>query len=275
MELTAESMHKKHFACIYKAPTGSFVEMTPNAYMTNKVWMKVTPYLCDGIRATEGIKHHPDWWIVLSLDGFGSHLVGKSLKEFTKHKIIVIKEEGNTSQVSQAYSQLVAKSDKKFTQALLDVYQFHAKRVINQFLLILIISLGLNGTDTMSWLKSFVQVNMCPLKHFTFTTWRKNNKATVLAADRFFTHQSNLFDAMPALWQKMSENDQCNFCNPFKRFIGDNRKLLTDFVALGCGSVDKIDKQKGCYLVMKEDPSVIFDPIDRNCDVLPIDLLLS
>ena len=92
VELTAESLLKKNFARIHKAPIGSFVEMTPNAYMTNEVWIKITPHLCDGIRAMEGITNHPDWWIVLSLDGFGSHLVGKSLKEFYKCKILVIKE---------------------------------------------------------------------------------------------------------------------------------------------------------------------------------------
>jgi hypothetical protein len=37
VELTAESMHKKYFARIHKAPIGSFVEMTPNAYTTNEV----------------------------------------------------------------------------------------------------------------------------------------------------------------------------------------------------------------------------------------------
>ena len=109
-------MLKKNFARIHKAPIGSFVEMTPNAYMTNEVWMKIVPHLCDGIRAMEGITNHPDWWIVLSLDGFGSHLVGKSLEEFSKCKILVIKEEGDTSQVSQSYDQLVAKSDKKFLE---------------------------------------------------------------------------------------------------------------------------------------------------------------
>jgi hypothetical protein len=81
VELTPESMLKKNFARIHKAPIGSFVEMTPNAYMMNGVWMKIVLHLCDGIRAMEGITSHPDWWIVLSLDGFGSHLVGKSLEE--------------------------------------------------------------------------------------------------------------------------------------------------------------------------------------------------
>jgi hypothetical protein len=90
--------------------------------MPNKAWEAIVPLLCDGIRAMEGINNHLDWWIVLSLDRFRSHLVGKLLKEFAKHKILVIKEEGDTSHVSQAYNQLVAKSDKKFTRALLDGY---------------------------------------------------------------------------------------------------------------------------------------------------------
>jgi hypothetical protein len=47
VELTAESMLKKHFARIQKAPIGSYVEMTPNVYMTNNItnphmeWIKL------------------------------------------------------------------------------------------------------------------------------------------------------------------------------------------------------------------------------------------
>jgi hypothetical protein len=56
--------------------------MTPNAYMPNKAWEAIVPLLCDGNRVMEGINNHLDWWIVLSLDRFGSYLVGKLLKEF-------------------------------------------------------------------------------------------------------------------------------------------------------------------------------------------------
>jgi hypothetical protein len=54
-ELTTELMHKNNFACVHKAPIGSYVMMTPNAYMTNEAWMEITPSLCNGIRAMEGI----------------------------------------------------------------------------------------------------------------------------------------------------------------------------------------------------------------------------
>ncbi len=69
------------FSRVHKAPIGSYVKMTPNACsMTYRAWEAIVPLLCDGIHAMlERINNHPDWWIVLSLDGFGSHLVGKLL----------------------------------------------------------------------------------------------------------------------------------------------------------------------------------------------------
>jgi hypothetical protein len=36
---------------------------------------------------------------------------------------------------------------------------------------------------------------------------------------------------------------------------------LIEFVALGVGAVDEIDKLRGCYFVTKEDPSVFVNPV--------------
>ena len=81
------------------------------AYMTDAAWRKICPWMCKGIRAMECIREHPELWVVLSLDGYGSHLDAESLLVFHAHKILVLKEEGDTSQVSQAYDQDVAKHD--------------------------------------------------------------------------------------------------------------------------------------------------------------------
>jgi hypothetical protein len=51
------------------------------------------------------IKDHPDWQVCLTLDGFSSHLVPAGLAPFTAANITVIKEEGDTLQVNQAYNQ--------------------------------------------------------------------------------------------------------------------------------------------------------------------------
>jgi hypothetical protein len=98
-------------------------------------------------------------------------LQGDALEVFHAAKILVIKEEGDTSQVSQAYDQIVAKSDKQITRAILDNYRHHICKVINQFELIVLINTALNSADPLSWLHSFIRVNMCPSKHEPFVVW--------------------------------------------------------------------------------------------------------
>ena len=59
------------------------------------------------------IRDHPDWWVFLSLDGFGYHVsVDAANGNFTKLKIWIAKEETDTSQTCQAYDQLQAKKEK-------------------------------------------------------------------------------------------------------------------------------------------------------------------
>ena len=70
------------------------------------------------------------WWgvtstaktatMAITLDGFGSHLEGRALQVFADHKILIIKEEGDTSQVCQAYDKDVAKADKRHHRNLLN-----------------------------------------------------------------------------------------------------------------------------------------------------------
>ncbi len=187
-ELTVESINMDYFAGVHKGTIGCYVTMTPNAFMRNEVWLAIIPSLCNDIRAIKGMKNYPNLWVVLSLDGFGSHMVGQLFEIFTKCKILVIKEEGDISQVLQAYDQFMANSDKNFTRGLLDEYRYHTKGVINQFQLILTINAALNSLDCHSWVKSFICVNRCLLQHVSFTTWIKNHKASVSAADRFFTN---------------------------------------------------------------------------------------
>jgi hypothetical protein len=52
----------------------------------------------------------------------------------------------------------------------------------------------------------------------------------------------------------LSEDDRCKVCALFDKLTGDYKSLLIEFVALGVGAVDEIDKLTGCYFVTKEDP---------------------
>jgi hypothetical protein len=75
--------------------------------------------------------------------------------------------------------------------------------------------------------------------------------------------QSDLFDAMPAIWQHLSEDYRRKVCALFDKFMGAYKSLLIEFVSLGVGAVDEIHKLRGCYLVTKEDPSVFVSPIPK------------
>ena len=53
------------------------------SYMTDGVWWKISPNLCKGIRDMEGIHNHPDFLVVLYLNGHGSHLDPQPLLFFS------------------------------------------------------------------------------------------------------------------------------------------------------------------------------------------------
>jgi hypothetical protein len=106
-------------------PPGSKDVCTDNTYMTNKTWVELAPFIAKGIRLMPHIKDHSDWQVWLTLDRFSSHLVTAGLEPFTAANITIIKEEGDTSQVNQAYDQSVAKEDKKVIRESLDILQSH------------------------------------------------------------------------------------------------------------------------------------------------------
>ena len=104
-----------------RCPEGSRIVMTPNAYMNDEVYERIVPDLCKGIRQMPVIKDYPNWWVAITLDGFGSHVNVHSTQQiFSDHKILIIKEEGDTSHVNQAYDQQVAKSVSATNEQLVE-----------------------------------------------------------------------------------------------------------------------------------------------------------
>ena len=253
---TLSDMPKNH-----NSPPGSCVVMTPSAYMTNDAWFEMCEGMCKGIRQMPVIRDHPDKWVVFSLDGFGSHLDPAALEIFSEYKILVIKEEGDTSQVSQAYDQQVAKQDKKLTRELLDTIKTFKKRVIDQFQLILIVNQGITEVEKGdAWRKSFIRVNMCPSERVPFKVWLKKNEVNVESADKFFQNRTSLMDAMPAVWNHMSDGQRQQLCSLFDTFNNQwTKDNLVKVMQLGFVHLDDMTKLRGCYMTSKEDPSVLLD----------------
>lgn len=95
------------------APANSFVVMTPSAFMTNEAWDDMAEALGKGIREVAIVRDHPEWWVVLHLDGYKSHVMTlKAQQILREHRILVMKENSQSSQINQAFDQTVAKNAK-------------------------------------------------------------------------------------------------------------------------------------------------------------------
>ena len=79
--------------------------------------------------------------MVLTLDGYRSHLQGDALKIFADYKILILKEEGETYQVCQAYNKDVSLSDKRHHRHFLDSIRMEVN-MVDQYALIIVANKG-------------------------------------------------------------------------------------------------------------------------------------
>jgi len=189
-----------------QCPAGSQVIMSPSAYMTDEAYLALVPEFAKGIRSMEVIKDHPDWWMTITCDGFGSHIIDKANELFAKHKIQIVKEEGDTSQVNQSYDQNVAKKDKCYMRANLELIRRKLGKKVDQWSLI---ALAINAQLKVSkadWQGSHARVNTQPSTRVGFKEWikRLDDRGVLSSGEKFFTKRTSLFDAMPACWVNMS-----------------------------------------------------------------------
>lgn len=146
----------------------------------------------------------------LTLDGFGSHLVPEALEVFAEHKILVVKEESNSSHVNQAYDQFVAKEDKRLIRMAIDAVRIHNKSlVLNQQYLIGILLHALQKVRRATWGKSFIKVNLHPDHRIPFVQWLRKIDSHLETGERFFKNDSDgLYEAMPALWKNLEVKER-------------------------------------------------------------------
>ena len=138
--------------------------MTENAYLTNDVFDNdIVELLCKNIRNMTVIRDHPNWWVVVYLDGFSAHVdtfAGQLM--FTKYKIIVLKENSNSSQINQAFDRLPAKSAKEAMGTMLSLYRCHNLGKMDQYTLLALLLAAESCITPALWTQSFKDVNLHP-----------------------------------------------------------------------------------------------------------------
>jgi len=255
-------------------PKGSTVLMTPNAFMTDVTWTKVVPILCKAIRNLPVIRDHPDWWIVIALDGFGSHInVDEAQLMFHKYKILILKEEGDTSHVNQAYDQSVAKADKSMMRDALATVRPQLGQKLDQWYLIAIAINSLAKIGPEPWIQSFIKVNMHPKHRVSADQWLKNlDERGILSAQPFFRTRTSLYDAMPAVWKKLEPEERHEVCSIIKGIYAQdtNEPVWTKDVVVRLAKyapLDELHKLRACYHASLADPSVLVRQEEEHTDV--------
>jgi hypothetical protein len=190
--------------------------MTPTGYMTEDAWVEMAPSMATGIRQMPVIRDNPEWWVVKNIDGFGPHT--SSLEAMTIYagaKILLLKEEGDTSHVCQAYDQKVAKDDKSTMRECLGYLRESeklSKSIISGWDLILVGLAAVRELSPTSWVTSFMRVNLHPKFRVPFAEWCVKISSFIEGGQSFKPETVvDEYELLPPFWQGMlpSEKSQC------------------------------------------------------------------
>ena len=256
---------KKKLQENYGLPEGSCVLMNENAYMDDETWERVVDILAPALRKLKVIKEHPDWWTLLTYDGFKSHVnVNTALKTFHDNKIRVVKEEAGTSHVNQPYDQGQAKADKRAARQLLDLARARVSSHIDQWQLCAILCVALKHLPEQIWVKSFRKVNLHPDYRVSFKEWLKKIDSHVTTGDTAYTrsNEDSIYDAMPAFWKAMKVEERQKVLQRIKTLTNEVGQQMwldkTHILSLSeCVPLNQVPKLRICYQAAQAHPDVI------------------
>jgi len=139
--------------------------MTATGFMTDDAFDNIAPNLAKGIRGMPVIKDHPNWWVLVTADGFHAHKMTLfAQEELRRNKIMLLIGEGDSSHCNQAFDKFVAKHGKSCVRSALDLvtrHNVHGNHV-DQWALLLISLSGIRRLmeDPQIVRSSFRAVNM-------------------------------------------------------------------------------------------------------------------
>jgi len=251
-----------------QCPSGSAIVMSPAACMTNEVHPELVPGFCKGVRDMPVVRDHPDWWLTLTCDGFGSHLLDETQTMFSQCKIKMTKEEGDSSQVSQACDQTVARQDKACMRHNIQLARRPlGNKKIDQWSLIAIVVNAQPKVKPQDWQRSHQRVNTQPSTRVSFDVFIKqlDDRGVLISGEKFFSKRTSLIGAMPACWLKLSVEQRHEVLSIIKRVrqrAKDTQQPITwakeGVIRLtGYVKMDEIYKLRACCPVAQKDPAAI------------------
>ena len=212
------------FLVQHGAPAGSMVVMTPTGYMTEDAWVEMAPKMAMGIRSMPVIVDMPDWWVLKIIDGFGAHTSSdKAMEIYSEKKILLIKEEGDTSHVCQMYDQKVAIDDKKSMRQSLAYLRESNKLIkgtIDGWQLIHVALAAVRELDSDSWIYSANKVNLKPSTRVSFEEWCKRISHYLQCGESSFKPEAvrDTYRLLSPFWHGMEPVEKKLAASIVKRF---------------------------------------------------------
>ena len=93
----------------------STIHITDKDFMVEEACLIMTPKLIEGYLNLPYVKTNPQWYVMDIFYGFIAHFMNHTALEMRlEANIVIIKEEGGSSSVNQAYHKEVAKTEKGY-----------------------------------------------------------------------------------------------------------------------------------------------------------------
>lgn len=191
--------------------------MTLTGYMTEDAWLEMAPKMVEGIRAQPIVCGMPHWWVIKVVDGFGPHVSSvEAMAVYRDANILLIKEEGDTSHVCQAYDQQTAKDDKVTMRQCLTYLRKSeklSKSVVDGWDLIHVALAAVRELSPNAWISSFKRVNLNPKFRVPFPVWCERISGFLQGGESFKPEKvlADPYTLLPSFWHGMSpvEKKQC------------------------------------------------------------------
>ena len=137
-----------------------------------------------------------------------------------------MKEEAHSSALDQPYDQNQAKADKAHIRSILDLFRTHLtkKQFSQQQLAVLCIKAIVKADNKDSWISSFRKVNCHPRFREPFLVHRLKIDQDLKTGEQFFKDRDSLYDAMPAVWKNMTEENRRASFEAIKSFYADSNE---------------------------------------------------
>ena len=243
---------------------GTCALMSPSAFMTIEVWRKICTIIPDALRKHIPIlAKFPTLWIYTSVDGFVVHTTDVySNAKLREKKMLVGKEEGDSSDVNQAYDRDAALSGKGGLREYLGFLRNAtsvSRGIVDQWGLVHVMVQSILDCTAQIWETSYIKTNLHIKARVSFEMWLKRIQPHLQAGATFkFETLQEKYWLLPSLWHGMLPCERQAVIKVIDEHSSSYTMECVQDLKTKC-HIAPADMQKIrlCYDLSKEEPSSI------------------